>query len=46
MKFIRKDFSKYFFKTLYERSNGQLLSKSTLFIAFYQQKASKNEILK
>ena len=25
--------------------NGQLLSQSTLFIAFYQQKASKNETL-
>ena len=25
--------------------NGQLLSQSTLFIAFYQQKVSKNEML-
>ena len=34
------------FKPLYERSNDQLLSQSTLFIAFYQQKASINEIIK
>ena len=30
---------------LYERSNNQLLSQSTFFIAFYQQKVGKNEIL-
>ena len=29
-----------------ERSNDQLLSQSTLFTAFYQQKASKTEMLK
>ena len=34
------------FKPLYERSNGQLLSKSTLFIVFYRYKASKTEMLK
>ena len=34
------------FKPLFERSNDQLLSQSTLFTAFYQQKASKTEMLK
>ena len=34
------------FKPLYERSNGQLLSQSTLFIFFYLQKASINENIK
>ena len=37
-----KDFK---FKPLYERSNDRLLSWSTLFMAFYQQKVSKNEML-
>ena len=35
-----------YFKPLFERSNDQLLSQSTLFTAFYQQKASKTEMLK
>ena len=45
MKFIKLSQSSCF-KPLYERSSGQLLSQSTLFIAFYQQKASKKETLK
>ena len=45
MKFIRLSQSSCF-KPLYERSSGQLLSQSTLFIAFYQQKASINKMLK
>ena len=45
-KFIRKTFSKHLFETSLSKSKDQLLSQSTLFIAFYQQKASKNEMLK
>ena len=57
MKFIRKNFSKYLFQTALQREQQQkasknemlkhweLLSQSTLFIAFYHQKASKNEML-
>ena len=30
------------FKALYERSNAQLLSWSTLYITFYQQKIDRN----
>ena len=46
MKSIRKTFSKRCFKPVYERSKDQLLSQSTLFVAFYQRKASINEIIK
>ena len=46
MKFVRRGFSKYCFKPLYERKKDRLLSQRTLFIAFYQQKARKNEMVK
>ena len=46
MRFVRKLSQSTCFKPLYERSNGQLLSQSTLFIGFYQQKASINKMLK
>ena len=39
IKFTSKTFSKWLFET-------SLCLKLTLFIAFYQQKASKNEMLK
>ena len=43
MEFISKTFEKYVFKTA---TNNQLLSWSTLSIVFYQQKVSKNKMLK
>ena len=45
MRFIRKAFSITCFKPFCERSNGQLVSQSTLFTTFYEQKASKNDML-
>ena len=46
MKFIRKLSQSTCFKPFYERSKDQFLLQSTLFIAFYQWKASTNKILK
>ena len=40
MEFISKTFEKYVFKTA---TNNRLLLQSTLFIVFYQKKASKNK---
>ena len=40
---IGKTFSKSCLHPPYERSIGRLLSQSTLFMVFYQQKANKNE---
>ena len=40
MEFISKTFEKYVFKTA---TNNRLLLQSTLFVVFYQKKASKNK---
>ena len=46
MKFISKTFKSSCFEPPYERRNDWLLSWSSLFIVFYQPKASKNEMAK
>ena len=43
MKFISYTFC---FKQIFEKSSDQFLSQSTLLIVLYQQKVSKNELVR